>query len=139
MPRGVQVGPRLQTWIALFLGTAYQIHCTVASLRIEGLQKSRRVQIVAGSHQHVIPDDHRRRRRKILLVKTGDFLMPALLSGAGIQADQVIVRRLHVKPVAPHADPAIADVCAALGLPEEVPQFAAIEGVHRPGVIGVLT
>ena len=36
--------------------------------------------------------------------------------------DEVIVRRLEVEPVAPHADAAIADVGAALGLPEVMPQ-----------------
>ena len=61
--------------------------------------------------------------------------MPALLAGLGVERDQVIVGRLHVQVVVPHAEAAIADVRAALGLPEVVPQLAAVARVHRPGVV----
>ena len=93
----------------------------VAGLRIERLQKSRRVQIVACSHQQVVADNHGRHRRKILLGEIGDFLVPPLFSGLRIEADQIIVRRLHVEPVALHRHSAIADVRPALRSPEIVP------------------
>src|SRR5207245_8616820 len=50
--------------------------------------------------------------------------------------DQVIVGRLHVEVVVPHAETAIADVGAALGLPEVVPEGAPVACVDRPGVVG---
>ncbi len=53
-----------------------------------------------------------------------------------VEADQIIVRRLHVEPVVPHAQAAVADVRAALGLPDVVPQLAAVARIHGPGVIG---
>ena len=54
----------------------------------------------------------------------------------GIERDEVIVGRFHEQPVAAHAEAAIADVGAALGLPEVVPELAAVARVHRPGVVG---
>src|SRR5262249_48193194 len=99
------------------------------------LEEAGRVDIVAGSDQDVIPDDDRGRRGEISLGEIGDGLVPALLAGAGIQRDQVIVRRLHEEIVVPHGEPAVADVRAAPGLPVVVPELAAVARVHRPRVV----
>ena len=84
----------------------------------------------------VIADHDRRHGGEILLVEIGDLLVPALLAGPRVERDQVIVRRFHVQPVALHAEAAIADVRAALGLPEVVPEVVAVARVDRPGVVG---
>ena len=61
--------------------------------------------------------------------------MPALLAGLGFERNQIIVGRLHEEVVVPHPDAAIADVGAALGFPEVVPQLAAVARIHGPGVV----
>ena len=107
----------------------------VAGLRIERLQEPRRVDVVARPHQHVIPDHDGRRSREVALLQVGNRLVPALLAGLGIERDQVVVGRLHEQVAVPHRHAAIADVRAALGLPEVVPEFAPVDRVDRPGVI----
>ena len=53
-----------------------------------------------------------------------------------LERDQVVVGRDEEQVVAPHADAAVADVRAALRLPEVVPDLAAVVGVERPDVVG---
>src|SRR5204863_6588726 len=73
---------------------------------------------------------------EVLLVEIGDGNMPALLAGARVEGDEIVVGRLHEEPVAVHAEAAVADVGAAPGLPEVMPEDVAVAGVDRPGVIG---
>src|ERR1700733_10053659 len=75
------------------------------------------------------------RGSEIALIQDGDLLMPALLAGRCIQRNQVIVRGLHVQIVVPHSHTTIPDVSSAFGLPEVMPPFVAIAGVHRPGIV----
>ena len=121
--------------IALLHRHGVELPLQIAGFGIERLQEARRIDIVARAHQHVIPDHDGRRRREIALRQIGDLLVPALLAGLRVERDQVIVRRLHEQVVVPHAQAAIADVGAALGLPEVVPQLAAVARIHRPGVV----
>ncbi len=78
----------------------------------------------------------RRHRREVLLVEVGVLLVPAFLAGLRVERDEVVVRRDEVQVVLPETDTAVGDRRAALGLPEVVPQLAAITGVHRPRVVG---
>ena len=136
VPGGVEVLPRLQPRIAFVHRHRVQLPLQLAGLRIERLEKSRRVEIVAGADQHVIADDDRRHRREVLLGEAGDDLVPALLAGARVERHEIVVRRLDEQIVAPHAHAAIADVGAALRLPEVVPDLAAVARVDRPRVVG---
>ena len=135
VPRGVEVLPRLEPRIARVHRHGVELPLQLAGLRIERLEEPRRVEIVAGADQHVIADHDRRRRGEILLGEAGDFLVPALLPRSRIERHQIVVRRFHVETVAPHAEPAVADVRAALRLPEVVPQLVAVVRIERPGVV----
>ena len=72
---------------------------------------------------------------KYCCFEAGDDFVPALLAGLGVERDQIIVRRLHVQPVAVHPQAAVADVRAAPGFPEVMPQLGAVARVDRPGII----
>ncbi len=132
---GVQAGPGVQARVALLHGHGVVLPLQVAGFGIERLQEAGRVDIVAGAHQHMIADHHRGGSREVALRQVGDLLMPALLAGPGVERDQVIVRRFHVEVVVPHAHTAVADVGAPFGLPEIMPELAAVYGIHRPGVV----
>jgi len=84
----------------------------------------------------VVADRHRRGRQEILLREARRFLVPALPARPRIERDEVIVRRDEVQIVAPHRRAAVADVRAALRLPEVVPQLVTVVGVERPHVVG---
>src|SRR4030095_14039681 len=101
-----------------------------------GLEIAWRIEIVAGPHNHVVIDDDRRRRQEILLVEVGDFLVPALLAGACVERDEVVVRRDEEKVVAPHGSTAIADVRGTARPPEEPPQQVTILRIERPDIVG---
>ena len=58
------------------------------------------------------------------------------LPGGGVEGDEVVVGGDEVQVVAVHPDAAVADVDAALGAPEVVPDLAAGARVDRPHVIG---
>ena len=75
-------------------------------------------------------------RREVLLVEVGDLDVPALLAGARVEGDEIVVVRLHVQVVAPHADAAMAGVRAAARLPVELPEHRAVARVDRPEVVG---
>ena len=77
-----------------------------------------------------------RRRREILLVEIGDLDEPAFFAGFRVERDQVVVRCLEEQRVVPDGRTAIADVRGAARLPEVVPDFAAVERVERPHVVG---
>ena len=87
------------------------------------------------TNEHVIADDNRRERREILLLEIGDFDVPALLAGARIERDQIVVGRLEVEVVVPHADAAAADVRTAARFPEVVPDLMAVARVDGPRVV----
>ena len=108
----------------------------VARLGIERLEKARLVQVAAGPHEHVITHHYRRRRRKVLLAVVGDRFVPALLAGFGVERYQVVLGHLKVEGVAVHGHAAIADVIAAPGRPDVMPQHRAVVCIHGPGVVG---
>ncbi len=134
--RCVQTRPRVEPRVALLHRHGVELPLQFARLRIEGLQESGRIDIVARAHQDMIADHDRRGRREVALREIGDRLVPALLARLRFERHQVIVRRLHVQIVVPHAQPAIADVRAALRLPEVMPEFAPVARIYRPRVIG---
>src|SRR5437016_3118429 len=101
--RGVQIRPRVETRIARLHRDRMEFPLQLAGLRIERLEKTGRIQIVAGADEDVIADDDRRRRRKVLLREARNLLVPALLAGARVEADEVIVRRLEEHVTAPDA------------------------------------
>src|ERR1039457_6402624 len=84
----------------------------------------------------MIPDYDRGRCGEISLSEIGNRFVPAFLAGLGIERDEIIVRRLHEQVAVPHSEAAIADMSAALGVPEVVPQFAAVASIHGPGIVG---
>ena len=108
----------------------------MTSLRIVGLQESRRVQVVAGADEHVVVDDHRSRGREVLLVEIRNLHVPALFARACVQRDEVIVGRLEEQVVVPERSAAVADVRTALGFPVVVPDHAAVPRIDRPHVVG---
>ena len=134
--RRVEALPRLDPGIAGIHRHRIELPLQRARLGIERLQESRRVEIVAGADQHVIPDHHRRRRREILLREARDLLVPPLAARARVERHEVVVGRLHVEIGVPEGEPAVADVRAALRLPEVVPDLVAVLRVDRPRVIG---
>ena len=71
--RGVEALPRLQPGIARFCGVAYHRHCR-APVSGSNDAGTRRVEIVAGRHEHVVLDHDRRHRREVLLAQLGDRL-----------------------------------------------------------------
>ena len=133
--RRVETWPRLQARIARIHRHGIKLPLQLARLGIERLQKSRSVEVVAGADEHVIADDNRRERREILLLEIGDFDVPALLAGARIERDQIVVGRLEVEVVVPHADAAAADMRAAARFPEVVPDLMAVARVDGPRVV----
>ena len=75
-------------------------------------------------------------RSKCSLVSgPADLDLPAFLAIAGVEADQMVVRRFHIQPVAVHAKPTIANSAAGVLLIGVVPEFAARSGIECPGVI----
>src|SRR6202040_2611271 len=73
---------------------------------------------------------------EVLLAERRRFLVPALLARTGVERHEVVVRRDEEEVVAPHRDAAVADVRAALRLPEVVPDLLAVVRVERPDVVG---
>ena len=118
-------------------GVVFQRHCTSPRLRIARLEVAGHVERVAAhAEDHVVADHDRRRGREVLALHAGDFLVPALLARRRVERDEVVVGREEIQPVAVHADAAVADVDAAPGPPEVVPQLAAGARVDRPDVVG---
>ena len=131
----LEVFPGFQSRITLLLWNCVPRPLHVPRFRVPGLHVSRRIQIVAGAHNDVVADNDRSHRGKVLLVEISDRLVPSLLAGDRVKADEVIVGRFHVEPLAPHAETAVADVCAALSLPEIVPKNSPVSRVYRPRII----
>src|SRR5262249_47946160 len=95
------------------------------------------VQVVAAhARNHVILDDYRSHRTVVKLVQVADRLSPPLLAILQAQGDQIAIRGFEIEPVAEDADPAVADVGAALRLPGVMPDLAPRARVHGPHVIG---
>ena len=134
--RRFEIRPRLEPRIAGVHRHRIELPLKLAGFRIEGLQESRAIEIVAGAHDHVIADDDGRRRREILLIEIGDLDVPALFAGFRVERHEVIVGRLEEQIVAPDAGAAIADMRGAARLPEVVPDLPAVERVERPHVVG---
>src|SRR5689334_3251325 len=84
----------------------------------------------------MVTGDDRRRSGKISLINIGDHLVPALFAGFGIERNQVVVWGFHVEIVVPHGHPAVADMCAAFGLPEVMPEHAPVVCIDSPGIVG---
>ncbi len=133
--RAVEAAPGIEARVAGLHRHGVEDPLHVAGFGIARLQVAGLIEIVAGADEDVVADDDGRHGGEVLLIEVGDFLMPALLAGARVEADQIVVRRFHVQPVAPHAQAAVADVRAALGFPEVVPQFVAVASIDRPGVV----
>src|SRR5262249_28701451 len=85
VPRRVEALPGLEAGIALVHRHRVELPLHGAGFGIERLQESRRVEIVAGTDEHVVPDDDRRGGREVLLLKAGNLLVPALLAGARVE------------------------------------------------------
>jgi hypothetical protein len=107
----------------------------LAGACVKGLQEPRRVEVVAGAHQHLVAHDNRCHRREVLLVEVGNLHVPVFLARAHIDRHQVVVRRFEQQRVVPDRSAPIADVQAAARLPEEVPQLATIAAVDGPDMI----
>src|SRR5215831_12236893 len=123
MPRCIEVFPCFEPGIPRVHRYRIELPLKIARFRIESLDESRLIKVVARTDQYVILDNNRRDRRKVLLVETQNFLVPAFLAGASVDGYQIIIGSHKEKPVAPHSGSTIADVCAALRFPEVVPQF----------------
>ena len=136
VPRCVDTRPGVRARIARLHRHSVELPLQLAGFGIERLQESRRIEIVSGADEHVVADHDGRRRREVLRLEAGDHLVPPLLAGFGLETDQIIVRRLHVQIVVPHAEAAVADVRPATCFPVVVPQLASIARVHGPRVVG---
>src|SRR5271165_896587 len=132
----VEAAPSIQARIALLGRYSVEGPLDVAGLGVAGLHITWLVQIVARANNDVAADHHRRHRGKILLVEVGDLFVPAFLAGLRVQTHQIVVRRLHVEPVAIHSETSVSDVRAASGLPEVVPQNMAVARIRGPGIVG---
>src|SRR5215470_19501169 len=135
MARRIEVFPCFEPGIPGVHRYRIELPLKVASFRIERLDESGLIKVIARTDQYVILYNNRRDRRKVLLVETQNFLVPAFLAGASVDGYQIIVGSHKEKPVAPHSDSPITDVCAALRFPEVVPQLVTIPGVERPRVV----
>src|ERR1700730_10950665 len=71
----------------------------------------------------------------MILVEIRDFFMPSLFACLGVQRNQIVVRCLEKKPVADHGHTTISYMCAALGLPEIVPQHNPVASIYGPGIV----
>ncbi len=88
--------------------------------------------IAADAGNHVIAGDDRRDRGVVELAEVADFGVPLLFAVGDVERDEIAIGRFDVDRIAPHSDPAIADVPAALRFPAEVPQLASgarIDGI----------
>ena len=83
----------------------------------------------------MVADHDGRWRRKISLVHVRDHFVPTLLTCFCVERYKVIIRRFHEQVVVPHSQTAIADMRAAFGFPEVMPELVAIARVQRPSVI----
>ncbi len=131
----LEARPCVESRIAGFHRHGVELPLQLAGLRIERLQEAGHVEIVAGPDQDVIADDHRRRRGEILLVEARDFDVPALLARPGVERHEVIVGRLEIEVVVPHAGTAVADVRPAARLPVVPPQLVSVDAIERPDVV----
>ena len=136
VPRRVEALPGLEPGIARVHRHGVEPPLLRAGFRIERHQVAGRIEIVAGADDDVVADRHRRRGHEVLLAERRRFLVPALLAGPRVERHEVVVGRDEVEIVAPHRDAAVADVRAALRLPEVVPDLAAVVRVERPDVVG---
>ena len=136
VPGGVEILPGVEPRIARIHRHRIELPLQRTVHRIERLQEAGTVEVVARADQHVIADHERSHGREVLLLEARDLLVPALLAGLRFQTDEVVVRRLHVEPVAVHAHAAIADMRRASRLPEVVPDFVAVARIERPCVVG---
>ena len=131
----VQVLPRVEARVARFLRRGVPLPLQIAGLRIERLQEPGHVEVVARSDQDVVVDDDRRHRVEVLLLETGQLPGPALLAGARVERDQVVVGRHEKQIVVPHPDATVSDVRPPARLPHVVPHFPPGAAVDRPGVV----
>ena len=136
MPGGIEIRPRVETGIARLHRHGVEDPVALAGFGIVRLEESRRIEVVACAHQHVVVDDDRRHRREVLLIEVGDLDVPAFLACASIERDEVIVRRFEEQVVPPDGGAAVADVRPALGLPVVAPQLASVARVEGPDVVG---
>src|SRR5205807_3203631 len=134
MLRRVQARPGVEPRIPLLHRYRVELPLQIPALRIEGLQKSRCVQIVTRPHQYMIADHYWCRRREVLLVEVRDLSVPALLARLRVERNEIVVRRLEEQPVAVHRHATIADVRAPARLPPVVPENVPVQRLHRPRI-----
>src|ERR1051326_1506403 len=68
-------------------------------------------------------------------MEIGDLLVPNRFSGAGIETEQVRIRRAEIEPVPQHSHTPLTDHVPT-ALPLEVPHLAAGPGVDCPDMVG---
>ncbi len=136
VPRHLLVRPRFRPRIAFLLRDDVPPPLQLAGFRIARVEIAGDVEVVAAdADDDVILDDHRRDRPVIELIQIGDRLVPALGAVLDVQADEIVVGRFEIQPVAQDGDAAIGEMIAARRLPEVVPDLAARPRIDRPRVI----
>src|SRR6185312_3042754 len=134
---GIFIWPTFRAWVAFLQRLAPPFPLDHARFRIVRFEEAGDIERIATcADDYVIAHNDRRGRGEIFLLNVGDFHVPALLASSGLERDKVVIGSLKEQPIAIHAHAAIADVNAARGLPEVMPQLAARPGVHGPGIIG---
>src|SRR5215467_7925658 len=104
MPRCIEVFPCFEPGVPRVHRYRIELPLKIARFRIEGLDESGLIKVVARTDEYVILDDDRSDRREVLLVEAQNFLVPAFLAGASVDGYQIIVGGHKEKPVAPHSD-----------------------------------
>src|SRR5215475_13263584 len=83
----------------------------------------------------MVSNDNWCHRREVLQVEVGNFHVPQLFACFRIERDEIVIRSFHEEAISPHSQPAIADVCSALGCPEVMPQHVAIMSIDGPRIV----
>ena len=91
--------------------------------------------VAADADDDVSADDDWRGRAEVLLSDVCDLFVPALLAGLSVERDEIAVWRFEEEIVAVQADAAVADVDAAAGSPEVMPDRPARACIDRIRVI----
>src|ERR1700693_6022422 len=122
---GVFIRPSLDSRLALARrGPPLPLHRSCFG--VAGLEEARVVQMIAAdADQDVIADDDGRNGGGVVELGIGDLHFPALLAGAGVQADELAIGRFKEQPVAVHPDAAVADGAAGVGWILIMPQLAS--------------
>src|SRR5262249_10787824 len=92
--------------------------------------------VAADADNDMVSDHNRRRRAEVLLPDVGDLLVPAFLAGCRVERYQVAVRRLEENRVIAQADAPVADMDAAPGPPEVMPDLPARASINGVRMIG---